>query len=119
MSSGFDEYWDRKIRGEGIPPEFGGPVKGVTGKKYEQLEFDFSEPENEDILKIGGNPNDTYQRDVWKLKNDVGNCVMQANAIIKVVMDSMGSSGGSSNDDYEFALWGASELLQNAADLLE
>ena len=114
MSSGFDEYWDRKIRGEGIPPEFGGPVKGVTGKKYEQLEFDFSEPE--DLFE---SKTQQHQRDVWKLKNDVGNYVMQANAIIKVVMDSMGSSGGSSNDDYEFALWGASELLQKAADLLE
>ena len=117
MSSGFDEYWDRKIRGEGIPPEFGGPVKGVTGKKYEQLEFDFDFLSDTD--KQLEDKAQQHQRDVWKLKNDVGNYVMLANAIIKVVMDSMGSSGGSSNDDYEFALWGASELLQKAADLLE
>ena len=111
MSSGFDEYWDRKIRGEGIPPEFGGPVKGVTGKKYEQLEFDFGEDEV---------PVDTQKKvDLWTLKHDVGNAILQANAIIKMVMDSMGSSGGSANDEYEFALWGASELLQNAQKLLE
>ena len=121
MSSGRDEWmsrWTEEDRQRNlssylgqIPEEFGGPVKGVTGKKYEQLEFDFGEPEPVTPSKP--------QLDLWRLKDEVGNAVLQADAIIKVVMDSMGSSCGNSNDDYEFALWGASELLQKAAKLLE
>lgn len=98
-----------------IPEEFGGPVKGVTGKKYEQLEFDFLDATDKQ-LDVDAAIN---HQAIWRLKNDVNNHIFQANAIIKLVMDSMGSSGGSANDDYEFALWGASELLQKAADLLE
>ena len=110
MSSGFDEFWDRKIRGEGIPPEFGGPVKGVTGKKYEQLEFDFGEDEV---------PVATQQTtDMWTLKNEVGNAILQARAIVDLVNESIGMRVGSDND-HELALWGASELLQNAQKLLE
>lgn len=105
MSSGLDEYWDRHIRQNNIPPEFGGPVKGVTGKDYEQLEFDFGAPEK--------------PKDDWLLKNNVTNHILQAKAIVETVMDNMGSAGGVTNDNYEFALWGASELLQNAVDLLE
>ena len=104
MSSGFDEYWDRKIRGEGIPPEFGGPVKGVTGKKYEQVSFDFDE-ETKDV-------------DLWTLKNDTLNHILQAKAIVNLVTESIGMRVGS-DDDHELALWGASELLQNAEKLLE
>lgn len=111
MGSGLDDYWDRTIRQnqDQIPPEFGGPVKGVSGKKYEQLEFDFGEPEDK---------SDTTKNELWALKNNVGNYILQAKAIIDTVMDSMGSSGFN-NDTHEFALWGASELLQNASDLLE
>ena len=107
MSSGFDEFWDRKIRGNDIPPEFGGPTKGVTGKQYEQLEFDFGDKEPEQKPK-----------DDWLVKNNATNHVLQAKAIIDIVMNDIGSQGFSS-EDHEFALWGASELLQNAADLLE
>lgn len=130
MSSGRDEWmsrWsdeDRKRNLESylgrIPPEFG----GVTGKQYQQMEFDFSEPE--DLFSFLSDSDTVlhekafkHQQDIWRLKNDVGNAVLQADAIVKMVMDSMGNSGGSANDDYEFALWGASELLQKAAKLLE
>ena len=91
MSSGFDEYWDRKIRGEGsdIPPEFGGPVKGVSGKQYEQLEFDFGGRDNDPFdflyktdMQLEADQIKHHQ-DLWKLKNNVGNYVMQARAIIR------------------------------------
>lgn len=113
MGSGFDDYWDRTIRQnqDQIPEEFGGPVKGVSGKKYEQLEFDFGER-----VELPNPPNKST--DLWVLKNNVGNYILQAKAVIDTVMDSMGSSGFN-NDTHEFALWGASELLQNASDLLE
>ena len=127
MSSGRDEWmsrWTEEDRERNlssylgqIPEEFGGPVKGVTGKKYEQLEFDFDFlSDTEEVLTDKA---EKYQKDIWRLKDEVGNAVLQADAIIKVVMDSMGRSCGNSNDDYEFALWGASELLQKAAKLLE
>lgn len=110
MSSGFDEFWDRKIRGENIPPEFGGPVKGVTGKNYEQLEFDFS-----DAVE----PLATQEQvDLWKLKNDSLNHILQAKAIVDLVNESIGMRVGS-DDTHELALWGASELLQKAEKLLE
>lgn len=118
MGSGLDDYWDRTIRQnqDQIPEEFGGPVKGVSGKKYEQLEFDFdflSDTDAELDAKAK-----KYKDEVWALKNNVGNYILQAKAVIDTVMDSMGSSGFN-NDTHEFALWGASELLQNASDLLE
>jgi hypothetical protein len=106
MGSGLDDYWDRKIRGNDIPPEFGGPVEGVTGKAYEQLEFDFGEPE------------EPKPKDDWLLKNNVTNYILQAKGIIDIVMNDIGSQGFGV-ENHEFALWGASELLQNAVDLLE
>lgn len=110
MSSGFDEFWDRHMRSGGsIPPEFGGPTNGVSGKQYTQMEFDFGEVADE-IEK---------QVDLWKLKNDVSNQILQANGIIKLVMDSIGTGGGEVTEDHEFALWGASEILQKAAEMLE
>ena len=30
MTSGFDDYWDRKIRENNIPPEFG-DARGIVG----------------------------------------------------------------------------------------
>lgn len=109
MTSGFDDYWDRKIRGNDIPDEFGGPVKGVTGKDYEQLEFDFNEPEMAKVKNAV---------DSWTLRNNVCNYVLQAKAILELVMNDIGT-GGRDHDNHEFSLWGASELLQNAVDLLE
>jgi hypothetical protein len=132
MSSGRDEWmsrWteeDRKRNLESylgqIPEEFGGPAKGVTGKQYEQLEFDFGGYQDISAVEIddaalAASIKGAKHHD-WILKNNVTNYILQAKAIISTVMDSMGSSGGH-NDDHEFALWGASELLQNAADLLE
>ena len=133
MSSGRDEWmsrWSEEDKKRNlssylgqIPEEFGGPVKGVTGKKYEQLEFDFAEPE--DLLGfLGKSPEqfeadaEKYKHDIWRMKDEAGNYVLQAKAIISMVMDSMGSSGVSVSDDYEFALWGATELLE-AASVLE
>ena len=118
MTSGLDDYWDRKIRQNNIPEEFG----GVTGKKYEQMEFDFGEDpfaflsDSDEVLNQKA---ETHKRDMWKLRDEVGNKILQAKAIVGLTMDSMGNNIGSSTDDYEFALWGASELLQNAMDLLE
>lgn len=115
MSSGRDEWmsrWTEEDRKRNlssylgqVPEEFGGPAKGITGKKYEQLEFDFGAEEPK-------------PKDDWMLKNNVTNHILQAKAIIDIVMNDIGSQGFSS-EDHEFALWGASELLQNAADLLE
>ena len=116
MGSGLDDYWDRVMRQDTIPEEFGGPAKGVTGKQYEQLEFDFDFLSDTDA-QLEENA-EQHQRDIWRLKNDVGNCVMQASAIITMVMDNIGE-GGRNHDDHEFALWGATELLQKAMDLLE
>lgn len=127
MSSGRDEWmsnWteDDRMRNLGafmnnIPLEFGGPAKGITGKQYEQLELDLgyagqSDEEFDASVK-------KHQADWYKTREDVSNAIHQANGIIKTVMDSMGSSSYGSNDDYEFALWGASELLQKATELLE
>lgn len=123
MSSGRDEWmsnWTEEDKARNmssylgqIPEEFGGSMKGVTGKKYEQLEFDFSEPEQLDLNKA------TQEMD-WTLRHNVMNYILQAKGIIDLVMDDIGSVGcGSGLDTHEFALWGASELLQNASDLLE
>ena len=134
MSSGRDEWMSRWTEEDKkrnlssylgqIPEEFGGPVKGVTGKKYEQLEFDFAEPEDlfdflhkSDAQLVADA--EKYKRDIWRMKDEAGNYVLQAKAIISMVMDSMGNSGGGTNDDYEFALWGATELLEKAASVLE
>lgn len=126
MSSGRDEWmsnWseDDRQRNLGsylgqVPEEFGGPAKGVTGKHYEQLELDLgyagqSDEEFEASVK-------KHEKDFWMLKHNVNSHILQANAIIKTVMDSIGSSGGTT-DDHEFALWGASELLQKASSMLE
>lgn len=116
MSSGLDEYWDRHIRQNNIPPEFGGPATGVSGKQYEQLELDFGAADMSDREFDASVKH--HERDWYKTREDVTNHIMQANAIIKTVMDSIGSSGFT-DDSHEYALWGASELLQKAADLLE
>ena len=114
MSSGRDEWMSRwDAENSSIPPEFG----GVTGKKYEQMEFDFDFLTDSD--KVLDDKVEKYRRDLWDLKNDVGNYVHQAKAVITMVMDNMGSSVGSATDEQEFALWGASELLQKALDVLE
>lgn len=111
MGSGLDDYWDKHIRQNNIPPEFSGePIECITGKKYQQLEFDFGEKREP--------KSDQYKDELWKLKNNVGNYILQAKAVIDTVMSDMGSNG-SHDDTHEFALWGASELLQNASDLLE
>lgn len=126
MSSGRDEWmskWSEEDKQRNlqsylgqIPEEFGGPMKGVTGKQYEQLELDLgyagqSDAEFDASVK-------QHEQDIWDLKHNVSNHIYQANAIIKTVMDSIGSSGGCT-DDHEFALWGASELLQKAVEMLE
>lgn len=118
MTSGFDDYWDRKIRGNDIPDEFGGPVKGVTGKDYEQLEFDFDEHRVPDFLKTPEGAQVKQNIDSWTLRNNVSNHILQAKAILELVMNDIGT-GGRDHDNHEFSLWGASELLQNAVDLLE
>lgn len=122
MSSGRDEWMSRWTEEDKARNLQG--YKGVTGKTYQQLEFDFAEPE--DLFSFLSDSDTVlhekafkHQQDIWRLKDEVGNAVLQADAIVKMVMDSMGNSGGSANDDYEFALWGASELLQKAAKLLE
>lgn len=117
MSSGLDEYWDRHIRQNNIPPEFGGPATGVSGKQYEQLELDFgaagmSDREFDASVK-------RHERDWYKTREDVTNHIMQAKAIIEVVMETIGSGVNLGNDTHEYALWGASDLLQKAVDLLE
>lgn len=132
MSSGRDEWmsrWTEEDRKRNlssylgqIPEEFGGPTKGVTGKKYEQLEFDFGDYQDISAVEMDDAALDASitksKLDDWTLRHNVTNYILQAKAVIDTVMDSMGSSGFS-NDTHEFALWGASELLQNAADLLE
>lgn len=121
MTSGFDDYWDRKIRGNDIPDEFGGPVKGVTGRDYEQLEFDFANS-TPDFIELSDAAYEAKaeksKSDLWTLRNNVSNHIMQARAILDVVMNDIGT-GGRDHDNHEYALWGASELLQNALDLLE
>ena len=120
-----DRQRNLRTRSSEIPPEFGGdPVKGVSGKKYEQMEFDFGKGDTTpDFLRYDQKTyeakQEKYIQDHWVLKNNVCNTIMQVKGIIDSVMDSMGHGGGSSNDTYEYALWGASELLQNAIDLLE
>ena len=122
MSSGRDEWmsrWSEEDKARNLQG-----YKGVTGKTYQQLEFDFSEPE--DLFSFLSDSDTVlhekafkHQQDIWRLKDEVGNAVLQADAIVKMVMDNMGGNCGSGLDDYEFALWGASELLQKAAKLLE
>lgn len=127
MGSGLDDYWDRKIRVNNIPPEFSGePIECITGKKYEQLEFDFGEPEDpyaflSDTEEQARKKSERYQKDMWLLKHNVQNYILQAKGIIELVMDDLGELGPGNvvKDRQEFALWGASELLQNASDLLE
>jgi hypothetical protein len=99
-----------------IPEEFGGPVKGVSGKDYEQLELDLGAAGLSDKQFDASLKQRTI--DEWEVRHNVTNLVFQAKAIIDTVMDSMGASGFN-NDTHEFALWGASELLQKAADVLE
>lgn len=107
MSSGFDEYWDRKIRGNAIPPEFGGPVQGVTGKKYSQLDFDFSEPEP------------FQQRDTFTAKISVASHVDKALAIAKVLEDGIGTYAISDFEIVELCIGAIQDQLQSALDLLE
>lgn len=111
MGSGLDDYWDKHIRQNNIPPEFSGePIECITGKKYQQLEFDFGEKREP--------KNDDYKNELWNLKNNVGNYILQAKAVVDLVMSNIGE-GGRDHDNHEWALWGASELLQNAMDLIE
>jgi hypothetical protein len=105
MSSGRDEWmskWTEEDKARNL--------QGVTGKRYEQLEFDF-DPDLEPLAT-------QEEVDLWKLKNNTLNHILQAKAIVDVVNESIGQRMGS-DDDHEFALWGASELLQKAVDLLE
>lgn len=134
MSSGRDEWmsrWSEEDKKRNlssylgqIPEEFGGkPIECITGKKYEQLEFDFSEPD--DLFDFLGTSQkqfdadaEKYKRDIWRMKDEAGNYVLQAKAIITMVMDNIGE-GGRDFDKQEFALWGATELLEKAASVLE
>ena len=50
MSSGRDEWMSRWTEEDKARNLQG--YKGVTGKKYEQLEFDFSEPEQLNLNKV-------------------------------------------------------------------
>lgn len=112
MSSGRDEWmsnWTDEDKERNL--------SGVSGKQYEQLEFDFSFLSDSD--KVLQQKQDKAKRDAWRIKHDATNYVYQAKAVITMVMDNMGSSVGSATDDQEFALWGASELLQKAVDVLE
>lgn len=135
MSSGRDEWMSRWTEEDKkrnlssylgqIPEEFGG-VKGVTGKAYQQMEFDFAEPEQLDLGAFGMSDTEfdtataKKHMDDWTLRHNTMNYILQAKGIINLVMDDIGSVGcGSGLDTHEYALWGASELLQNAADLLE
>ena len=111
MSSGRDEWmsrWTEEDKQRNL--------KGVTGKKYTQPEFDFGFAEQSEAQYEADTAK--HKMDSWLLKNNVTNHVLQAKAIIDIVMNDIGSCG-TATDDHEFALWGASELLQNAADLLE
>ena len=109
MSSGFDEYWDREIRGNSIPPEFGGPTKGVTGKNYEQMEFDFGEPE----LAI------TQTRDTFTARVSIASHVDKARAIVQVMEEGLGTYAISDLEIVELCLGAINDQLQSALDLLE
>ena len=91
----------------------------MTGKKYEQLEFDFFTPE--DPFAFLGASDEVLNRkryDALRKREEATNYIHQANAIIKLVMDNIGE-GGRDHDKHEFALWGATELLQKSMEMLE
>lgn len=126
MSSGRDEWmsgWTDEDKQRNlqsylgqIPDEFGGPVNGVTGKAYEQLEFDFDFLSDSDAVAAA--KSEEYNRKVWIKRDEATNHILQAKAIITMVMDNIGE-GGRDFDKQEFALWGASDLLEKAAAVLE
>lgn len=120
MSSGRDEWmsnWSEEDKQRNlqsylgqIPEEFG----GVTGKQYEQLEFDFMSMSDEQLDKSTAES----RYNILRTKEEATNLILQAKAIIGMVMDNIGE-GGRDFDKQEFSLWGASELLDKAASVLE